>query len=230
MMNNIVKSRFHTVFFFGIYLMAQGCTNVSVKPLSDKDDNIGFRYYLPQPYILVTPSDDGKAIKSVEVKNLPDYQRGYVIHGWSFMATHDLTVDTSDGLLSKVHLETDSTAIANTLLEKGGSLGTELIALNAQLEAAEKKAKENSAKNQLKEKDLEKDLEKIERYRPSLFKVEVTRKVDYYGTLNSSTLKLVDFETTIGSKKFDVIQVLPQSVDSSNSSNTSDSNTPPPLN
>ena len=163
-------------------------------------------YYLPQPYLLVTPSDDGKSIKSVETKNLPDYNRGYVIDGWSIMATHDLTVETTNGLLEKMHLTTDSTAVAKTLITNGGSLGTELIKLSADRAAANKKA--NASAGNIIERN------EFRRYRPTLLKVDFTRVYNKEGKTQGAKLKLVDafVPPHDPDKKLDTIDVLPEAI------------------
>ena len=175
MLENYIQKCLFIAFMLGVNIITIGCTNVTVKPASTVGAT-GFRYYLPQPYLLVTPNEDGQTI-TVEQKLLPDYSRGYVIDGRSYFASHDVTVTTENGLLEKFDMTTDSTAVADKLLAQGGSIGTTLIGLEAKRKAAEKRAND-SAMNTLGLKNAAENELKIpkKRYRPRLFQVKVSAK------------------------------------------------------
>lgn len=95
-----------------------GCTSVVVKK-DPGDHNKGFRYYMPKPYLLISPSTTtvvGEGEKKttttkpvvVEMKYLPDYEEKYSVRLKPGIGKGKLEVELEDGWnLTKVGLETD---------------------------------------------------------------------------------------------------------------------------
>jgi hypothetical protein len=102
--------------------LASCTTTITVKKVTVNKDGVeqnveGLRYYLPRPYLLVTPGADGTI--TVTKKYLPDLDRQYAVTSKSYLAKHKLNVDISDeGFLTAFGSKSDSTDFAKATLEK----------------------------------------------------------------------------------------------------------------
>lgn len=118
-----------------------GCaSNIAV--IKALPDTAGLHYYLPQPFIQVTPYPDGTIV--VEVIYLPDPKNEYAIQASSYFGQYTLDVNrTEKGFLETVSFNADSTGVAKQLIQSGANLRAadiEAKAAKATAEAADAKA------------------------------------------------------------------------------------------
>jgi len=93
-----------------------GCITVTeVKPLKDASRDHGLRYSLPATFLLVQPQSDGTATYTWVY--LPDQSRTYTINQYAFLSKFTLDTTVSNGLLSKVVDNQDSTAVSAKLFD-----------------------------------------------------------------------------------------------------------------
>lgn len=132
-----------------ILLLLSGCVSVSSKHSSvnanDEDfTQRGVRYYLPQPFLMVTPSAEHAGV-DVKPVMMPDYTRAYTIDSHTIMSKSGLTIETDNGLLKVVKASGDPSATAGAAIEAAGAVGVEMLKLEAaksQLDAAKEEARE----------------------------------------------------------------------------------------
>ncbi len=117
------------------------CTTVKVAKVSPGSKTEGLRYSLGKPLIKVTPNAAGDGTYAAELIYLPDIDRTYAVSASTFMSkqTLELNVDGS-GILSKISLSRDATAIAS---EGAGALGE---MAKTEIERRKKEAKEKQDK------------------------------------------------------------------------------------
>lgn len=133
---------------FGLLmLLLSACTTtMDVKHVTDKNDDVeGIRYFLPRPYLLVSPAADGTI--TVETVYLPDLSEQYAITTKSIVAKHKLSVELDDhGFLKSFGTTSDSTDLAKTSIEQAGALQ------KARMDAAQKES-DKAAEAAKKKKD-----------------------------------------------------------------------------
>ena len=117
-------------------LLLPGCAGTKVVKVAPGDRSTpGYRYRLPQPFLLVTPKPDGTM--KVEQVYLPDNANEYAVTTRSFLSKHKFQIDIEDGLLKQVITNKDTAAIASQIAGSAGTLGTEVI----KTQAAQRKTK-----------------------------------------------------------------------------------------
>ncbi len=98
-------------------IVLSGCTQVTVKPA---EDDKPASYYLPQPYIFITPKEDGTL--DVRTESISNHSEGYSVSAKSFLASHKLLLKQNHGLLSEVALTRDSSAVAAESVKTAGAI------------------------------------------------------------------------------------------------------------
>lgn len=99
----------------------------------------GFRYSMPEPYLLVKPKADGTA--TYEWVFLPDRNNEYVVAPKSLFATYKMTVATENGFLTSASFD----GTANEVASKLASVVGDVNAANKTSESAAQKAIEQAA-------------------------------------------------------------------------------------
>src|SRR6185295_1037732 len=113
-----------------------GCvTTVDVEKFTGTQD--GFRYSLPQPYILVTPRADGGI--DVQPLVLPDSANEYVARPTSFLSTCKFEISVEKNLLKAVTANQDATAVAAALATDAGAVAKAQLDRQAEKGAADLK-------------------------------------------------------------------------------------------
>ena len=87
-----------------LVLSLTACAYTTSKPIKYERDmkSSGFVYYDPKPILLI---NDNVA----EIKFVPNFERAYAVRFNAFLAKNNVTLDISNGLLSKVNSALDST-------------------------------------------------------------------------------------------------------------------------
>lgn len=121
--------------------MLQGCiTTMKVSSVKADASAKGFRYFLPKPYLLVTPKADGSV--AVEKVFLPDPENEYAIDTAAYAASYKLSVQLDDhGLLKKIIWNTGSAESTKAALETVANLSKARI----DVESARAKAEAEKA-------------------------------------------------------------------------------------
>lgn len=135
-------------------LVLGGCINKitakKVNPLNPDADLNGVRYSLPRPFIVVTPKGDGTM--EVETVYLPDPNNTYAVSGWSFLASHTLTLAReTNGLLTKVNWNANNAEVAAELAKAGGQVASSKVTADAAARKAAQ-AKEDQLAKEREEK------------------------------------------------------------------------------
>ena len=113
-------------------LATAGCTGISTQMVKASDpDYHGIRLYQPRVYLFVSE-------KESELHTLPDLERAYDVKPWAFMAKHDFKLQLTDGVVTSLEADQDSTAglaLIQKLAELGaaaatGAKATEAVAFN----------------------------------------------------------------------------------------------------
>ena len=118
-------------------LLLAGCTQVDVDRVTTGEER-GMRYYLPQPFIVITPKANGTM--DVRVDYYPDKSQQYAIDVDSFMASHELRVKVRNGLLTSVDSTSDSAAVAAAFAKSAGEVAEAKINADKAAEEAAKTA------------------------------------------------------------------------------------------
>src|SRR5262245_33463971 len=139
-------------FSLAISGVMSGCVSwLSVEKVTKETGsrNTGIRYYLPQPFIQVTPQADG----SIEVQEvfLPNPNEQYAIDVVSLLSNHTLDIRLEGGFLKTIQLDAKSAEVAKALIESGGRLAETKLNTDADLEKAAATAK-NAAENERQKK------------------------------------------------------------------------------
>jgi len=100
----------------------------------------GVHFWLPQPYLLVTPAMDGS--ETFQWLFLQDYSHEYAVDYTSFLASLNVDVQTQNGILKSVGLKADSSALASKFVTDAASYET----AKGQTDAARQ---QQTAQNQL---------------------------------------------------------------------------------
>jgi hypothetical protein len=105
-------------------VLLSGCANFTAVPTAGRPDTRGLRVYSPKTLLVV----NGSGVSSVVV---PDCSKEYALQFNSFLAKHDVTVDLTNGMVTKVDSKQDTTALPLKIVEAvteaakaGKSLGT----------------------------------------------------------------------------------------------------------
>jgi|GEM_PF-4855562 len=120
--------------------VASGCAS-EIKVQKADATTPGVRYFLPEPFIKVTPKTDGGV--DVEVVYLPDPDAEYAITAKSTVGSYTIDINrTQEGFLKSVGFNADSTGVAKQVIDSAAAVKV------AELEAkaAEEKAKKDEAK------------------------------------------------------------------------------------
>ena len=101
-------------------------------------DSPGIRYFLPQPFIVVTPGLDGAV--TVEKVYLPDPDNEYTIVASSLLGNYTLDVNRNEmGFLELVSFHSDDSGMAKQLVQSAGAIRA------AEIDAAAALAKTEAA-------------------------------------------------------------------------------------
>lgn len=121
---------------------ARCITTVDVQKVDPGTNPAGVRYFLPAPFLKVTPAVDGSV--TVEILYLPDPNREYAVDARSVMAKHKLAMTLADNqLLKKIEWNGQSADVAKQVIESASNVLKEKITARA---AAEKEAAEAAKK------------------------------------------------------------------------------------
>lgn len=85
------------------------CANVSAIPVEPGSKVQGIRIYDVKPLLVVTGT-------SVTLLMVPNYNRAYAVQFSTFLAKHDFEADFSNGFMTKIHSNQDTTAVATALI------------------------------------------------------------------------------------------------------------------
>ena len=120
-----------TISILSAALTLTGCiSSVTVKQIARNDVTTrGLRYSLPATFLLVQPQADGTA--TYNWVYLPDPDKTYVIQKTSFLAKFTLDVATSNGLLTSVEAQGDSTGVAAKLFDAAQSVYSAKVGADA---------------------------------------------------------------------------------------------------
>ncbi len=127
-----------------------GCTNVTVKPAKQNTD--GLRYYLPQPFLIVTPQEDGSI--EARVESIADRQQAYAVSAMSGFASHKLVVKLDQGLLEEVSMTQDSSSVVAETVKAAGELQKSKI--EAKTAAATKASEKQEAASKARQEERKK--------------------------------------------------------------------------
>jgi hypothetical protein len=111
-------------------ITAEGCcdpiTVKRVNPLEPSKLLEGIRYSLPKPYIQITPGPDGGM--DADIIFLPDPENTYVIKGSAtFCSSYSLNIGLSQGLLTSVDWNVDSSVVGASAVQAAGAVGQKVI-------------------------------------------------------------------------------------------------------
>lgn len=129
-----------------------GCisyTSFSVEKVESNTNPEGIRYYLPAPYLMVTPKTSGEV--DVDIVMLPDPKNQYAIDVDAYMGNYTIDINRSkEGFLETVTLNSDSTGLAKSFIESAGNLR----AAEIEVEGTAKTAEEEDTKGSIKAEKL----------------------------------------------------------------------------
>jgi hypothetical protein len=95
---------------------AGGCTGISTRMVKTNDpEPHGIRVYPPCVYLFVSTNES-------RLVTLPDMGRAYDVKPWAILAKHDFSLELSEGMITKLAADQDSTA-SLALLQKMAELG-----------------------------------------------------------------------------------------------------------
>src|SRR5258708_40211062 len=89
-----------------------GCASIKVTPVTKANASMvkGIHYYLPKPFIQVTPQADGTVV--VDVIYLPDKDHEYAIHTSSQLSAFTFQASRDEkGLLSSVEYKASTSIV-----------------------------------------------------------------------------------------------------------------------
>jgi hypothetical protein len=92
----------------GMALLGSGCAYVTAQPVKPGDRINGIRIYDVKPLLVVTG-------ETVSLQYVPNYNRAYALRFGAFLAKNDFQAQMSNGLLTSVHANMDTTAIIELL-------------------------------------------------------------------------------------------------------------------
>lgn len=122
-------------------IMLSGCADLAVTHVTEANQDTvkGVHYFLPQPYLQVTPKSDGTV--SVTVLYLPDHSHEYAVATSSFGSNYEFQIarDSND-VLSGVEYKADTTAVAQQLAASSQAAVVQAYNLNAANQIADQGA------------------------------------------------------------------------------------------
>ena len=124
---------------------------VSTRKVTGDSHAKGFRYKLPQPYILATPQADG-SIKYEEL-TLPDDDQEYAIHSFAIGANYKLDASAPKGMLASVSTTMETSALAKQLVDSNAGIASTYIDEAGKRRVASD-AKEAAAETSVEAKEL----------------------------------------------------------------------------
>lgn len=105
-------------------LLFGGCANFTAVSTANRPETRGLRVYSPKTLVIV----NGSGVSSIVV---PDCSKEYALQFNSFLSKNDVTVDLTNGMVTKVESNQDTTAIPLKIVDAiveaakaGKSLGT----------------------------------------------------------------------------------------------------------
>ena len=125
------------LWLFPVALVLTGCANLTVTHVTPQNTNTvqGIRYYLPKPYLQVTPKSDGTV--SVTVIYLPDTSHEYAVDTSSWASSYSFQIARDPlGLLAGIEYKADTTAVGQQLAASAQAAAVQNYNLNASQLAA----------------------------------------------------------------------------------------------
>lgn len=160
----------------------------------------GLRYYLPAPHVILTPKSDGTV--TVEVKYLPDPNNAYTLNLKSYLSNSTFDITTSNGMLTSINLNSDSSAVPSSAvtaieeLEKENLKAKDTENKAKQQKADTRKSSINTLANSIREQkekiELLEDEQAFYQNNPQYSKAEELTKVKF--DLSQEKLKLKQLE------------------------------------
>jgi hypothetical protein len=120
-----------------VFLLVAGCADLTVTKVTDSNNATvaGVRYYLPKPYLQVTPQADGTI--SVDVVYLPDKTHAYAIATSSKLSSYTFQVSRDEkGLLTAIEYKASTTAVGQQLAASTGAAAVQAYNIRAAQQAA----------------------------------------------------------------------------------------------
>lgn len=114
-----MKTARTVVTIFAALFLWSCVTTVNSKRVVTTDRHRGVRYYLPQPFLLVTPKADGLQVQKLM---LPDLSAQYALDIQSYMTSYKSSVELENGMLKKVMLDLDNSKIATDVVTAAGEV------------------------------------------------------------------------------------------------------------
>jgi len=100
---------------------ASCASSVSVKPVDADSAGVrGIRYCLPQPFLVITPQEDGSV--TARWHFLADRSQEYAVDAWSLLGKHKLEIKTIHGLLASVDWKGEADAVAAEAVKAAGEI------------------------------------------------------------------------------------------------------------
>lgn len=122
---------------FAMSILLAGCADLTVTKVTDTNNPTvaGVRYYLPKPYLQVTPQTDGTI--SVDVIYLPDKSHAYAISTSSKLSSYTFQVSRDEkGLLTAIEYKASTTAVGQQLAASAGAAAVQAYNIRAAQQAA----------------------------------------------------------------------------------------------
>ena len=122
---------------FTAAILLVGCADLTVRSVTDGKDAtvVGVRYYLPKPYLQVTPQADGTI--SVDVVYLPDKSRAYAIDTSSKLSSYTFQVSRDEkGLLTAIEYKASTAAIGQQVATSAGAAAVQAYNMRAAQQTA----------------------------------------------------------------------------------------------
>ena len=129
-------------------LMGMGCSTLVIsKAVADKEPN-GIRVYPPKIYLIVyerkellkgNSTTELNTKKLIKIFTMPDMTQGYDIKPVSFLARNNFEISLSDGQLTNLKADLDTTAIINLLksiVEKGAEVAEKTLVSETEIDGS----------------------------------------------------------------------------------------------
>ncbi len=88
--------------------ISSGCAYVTAQPVKPGDKINGIRIYDVKPLLVVTG-------ETVKVELVPNYNKAYALRFGAFLAKNDFQAQMTNGVLTSVHANMDTTAIIDVI-------------------------------------------------------------------------------------------------------------------
>lgn len=141
-----VGHTFRLLCCLGAVLAVAGCTT-TLSGGKAKGETAGLVYYLPAPHLYLSPQADGSVV--LEVKYLPDPTNAYTLQLDSYLSKATFEVGTSNGLLSTVNLNADTSEVAASAVAAATEIRKAHITA-AQTKDAARKTQEDAKRTAVK--------------------------------------------------------------------------------